>query len=54
VTPSRDIRGWAGSVFATRGVPDAPAVLAELQALMQQPLAEYPLYSRALAAADLS
>ncbi len=46
-----DISCWALSVFAARGVPDAPEAMAELRMLMQQALAEYPLSSRALSAA---
>lgn len=46
-----DIRRWALAVFTARDVPDAGAAMAELDELVRQALAEYPLSTRALATA---
>jgi len=45
-----DIRRWALAVFTGREVPDAAAAMVELDELVRQALAEYPLSSRALSA----
>jgi len=46
-----DIHSWALSVFTARGVADARAAMAELHSLVAEALTEYPLSSKALAAA---